>query len=140
MSRITYISVYSVRLRGSASSEVISSSNGAGRRRLMSTSGLIRSRRLQAAAVHFQRTFSRTQRTTLTDSMAKVKLGRTEFDVDCKDIDTLCSGATCADFVMLAARIKTGEISRVERLLFVRFVFCFIGITVSCTFLACNRS
>jgi hypothetical protein len=66
------------------------------------------------------------------DSMAKVKLGRKEFDVDSEEIWAVDAGVTVADCVALAARIKSGEISRLKKLFLVRLfsvvcVFCFIS-------------
>ncbi len=57
-----------------------------------------------------------------THSMAKVKLGRKEFDVDSEEIDASWCGVTDADCAALAARMKSGEIRRVEKLQLVRFV------------------
>ena len=54
--------------------------------------------------------------------MPKVKLGRTEFDIDSEVIHASACGVTAADCVAFAARMKTGEIRRVKRLLLVRFV------------------
>jgi hypothetical protein len=50
------------------------------------------------------------------DSMAKVKLGSKEFDVDSEEIDANCCHVTAADCVALAARMKSGEIRRLKRL------------------------
>ena len=63
--------------------------------------------------------------------MSKVKLGSKEFDVDCEDIDAWNCGVSDADCIALAARMKTGEISRVKYLNLVRFIsvlflLCFI--------------
>ena len=55
--------------------------------------------------------------------MAKVKLGRYEFDVDSDEINASFCGVTDADCVAFAARMKTGEISRVKRLYLVRTKF-----------------
>ncbi len=54
--------------------------------------------------------------------MAKVKLGTKEFDVGSEVIDADRCGVSAADCIELAARLKTGEISRVERLYLVRCV------------------
>jgi hypothetical protein len=54
--------------------------------------------------------------------MPKVKLGREEFDVNSERINACC-GVSDADCVAFAARMKTGEISRVKELWLVRFVF-----------------
>jgi hypothetical protein len=48
--------------------------------------------------------------------MAKVKLGTNEFDVGSEVIDASGCGVSAADCVELAARMKLGEISRVETL------------------------
>ena len=61
--------------------------------------------------------------------MAKVKLGRKEFDVDSEEVHAFDCGATDADCVALAARIKSGEMRRLKRLYLVRlfsviFQFC----------------
>ena len=53
--------------------------------------------------------------------MPKVKLGRKEFDVDCEDINAYRCGVSNADCAALAARMKSGEISRVKTLMLVRF-------------------
>ncbi len=60
-------------------------------------------------------------------SMAKVKLGSKEFDVDSEYIVARSCGVPAADLALFAARVKTGEISRVEELrlvIFFRFCFC----------------
>ena len=54
--------------------------------------------------------------------MAKVKLGTREFDVDSEGIDARNCGVSDADCAELAARMKTGEISRVNILNLVRCV------------------
>ena len=64
-------------------------------------------------------------------SMASVKLGRKTFDVNSEVIDADFCSVTAADCAALAARMKTGEISRVKRLILVRFIsvlflLCFI--------------
>ncbi len=62
--------------------------------------------------------------------MAKVKLGCEEFDVDSEHInagDRLNAnfyGVSDADCAAFAARMKTGEISRVKTLNLVRFIVC----------------
>ena len=61
--------------------------------------------------------------------MAKVKLGRREFDVDSEEIDAIGCGVTDADCVALAARMKSGEMRRLKKLELVRlfsalFQFC----------------
>ena len=63
--------------------------------------------------------------------MARVKLGSETFDVDSEDIRAYGCGVTAADCSALAARMKTGEISRVNYLVLVRFIsvlflLCFI--------------
>ncbi len=50
--------------------------------------------------------------------MAKVKLGRKEFDVDSEEIDASCCGVTDVDCVALA--MKSGEMRRLKRLYLVR--------------------
>ena len=52
--------------------------------------------------------------------MAKVKLGRNEFDVDSEEIYANGCGVTAADCVALAARMKSGEMRRLKRLYLVR--------------------
>ncbi len=52
--------------------------------------------------------------------MAKVKLGSKEFDVDSENIDAENCGVSHADCAEFAARMKTGEISRVKKLDLVR--------------------
>ena len=54
--------------------------------------------------------------------MAKVKLGTKEFDVGSEEIDASGRGVSAADCAELAARMKTGEISRVKKLNLVRCV------------------
>ena len=54
--------------------------------------------------------------------MAKVKLGTNEFDVGSEEIDATNCGVSAADCAELAARMKTGEISRVKTLIIVRCV------------------
>ena len=54
------------------------------------------------------------------DSMAKVKLGREEFDVDSEEVHAFDCGATDAGCVALAARMKSGEMYRLKRLYLVR--------------------
>ena len=53
--------------------------------------------------------------------MAKLKLGRKEFDVDSEDMDVFNYDVTVADCVALAARMKSGEMRRLKRLYLVRF-------------------
>ena len=55
--------------------------------------------------------------------MAKVKLGSKEFDVDSEEIDASSCGVSDADCAAFAARMKTGEISRVKTL---NLVSCFV--------------
>ena len=52
--------------------------------------------------------------------MAKVKLGRKEFDVDSEEINGFGCGVTAADCVALATRMKSGEMRRLKRLILVR--------------------
>ena len=64
-------------------------------------------------------------------SMASVKLGIETIDVNSEEINAWNSGITAADCSALAARMKTGEISRVKELRLVRFIsvlflLCFI--------------
>jgi hypothetical protein len=54
--------------------------------------------------------------------MAKVTLGNYEFDVGSEEISAISCGVTDADCVAFAARMITGEISRVKRLFLVRFI------------------
>ncbi len=54
--------------------------------------------------------------------MLKIKLGIKEFDVDSETIHASDCGVTDADCVAFAARMKTGEISRVKILRLVRFI------------------
>ena len=53
--------------------------------------------------------------------MATVKLGSKTFDVTSEEIDADSCGVTAADCSALAARMKTGEISRVKALYLVRY-------------------
>jgi hypothetical protein len=53
--------------------------------------------------------------------MPKVKLGIYEFDVDCEQIDASGCGVSAADCAAFAARMKSGEISKVKTLDLVRF-------------------
>jgi hypothetical protein len=66
--------------------------------------------------------------------MPTVKLGWKEFDVKCDEIIVYNCGVTDADCVAFAARMKTGEISRVKTLIIVRFVF------VTCEFMFVSSS
>ena len=64
--------------------------------------------------------------------MPKIKLGSGEFDVDCEEINAGRLGVSAADCSALAARMRTGEISRVKELYLVRFfsvlfLFCFLA-------------
>ena len=52
--------------------------------------------------------------------MAKVKLGRKEFDVDSEEINVGLCGVTDAECVALAARMKSGEMRRLKKLILVR--------------------
>ena len=58
-------------------------------------------------------------------SIAKVKLGRKEFDVDSEVIDASGCGVLASDCTAFAARMKVGEINRVTRLNLVRHPFFF---------------
>ncbi len=55
--------------------------------------------------------------------MAKVKLGSKKFDVDSEEINASGCGVSDADCAAFAARMKTGEISRVKTLI---LVSCFV--------------
>ena len=55
--------------------------------------------------------------------MPTVKLGWNEFDVDSEEIDASFCGVSDADCAAFAARMKTGEISRVKTL---NLVSCFV--------------
>ena len=58
-------------------------------------------------------------------SMAKVKLGSKEFDVNAEEIYANSCGVSAADLALFAARVKTGEISIVKMLyLVIFFRFC----------------
>jgi hypothetical protein len=54
--------------------------------------------------------------------MPTVKLGSKEFDVDSEEIDASYCGVSAADCGAFAARMTTGEISRVKTLNLVRFI------------------
>ena len=56
--------------------------------------------------------------------MPTVKLGSKEFDVDSVEIYASDCGISDADCVAFAARMRTGEISRVKELYLVRFFVC----------------
>ncbi len=62
--------------------------------------------------------------------MPTVKLGRKEFhlefDVDSEEIDASGCGVSVADCVAFAARMTTGEISRVKKLHLVSFFFVWL--------------
>ena len=77
--------------------------------------------------------------------MSKVKLGSKEFDVDCEEINAYGCGVSVADCIALAARMKTGEISRVKKLNLVRFfsvlfLFCFLAVFPVSSLLNCIDS
>jgi hypothetical protein len=55
-------------------------------------------------------------------SMLKVKLGSKEFDVDSEEINASDCGVSDADCAAFAARMKTGEISRLKILRLVSFI------------------
>jgi hypothetical protein len=55
--------------------------------------------------------------------MAKVKLGRKEFDVNSEEIVASYCGVSDADCVAFAARMIIGEISRLKALNLVSFIF-----------------
>jgi hypothetical protein len=67
--------------------------------------------------------------------MAKVKLGNKEFDVDCEAIDASGCGVSAAGCVALAARMKTGGMSRLKKLYLVRFTSC--SVCADCVVLCC---
>ncbi len=71
--------------------------------------------------------------------MAKVKLGRMEFDVHSETIDAFSCGVPAADLSLFAARVKTGEISRVKKLILVIHVSrkCFFCVFPACCVLLC---
>ncbi len=54
-------------------------------------------------------------------SMANVKLGSKEFDVNAEKIDASRCDVSAADLALFAARVKTGEISRLRKLSLVIF-------------------
>ena len=54
--------------------------------------------------------------------MPKVKLGSKKFDVDSEEINASHCGVSDADCVAFSVRMKTGEISRVKRLILVRCI------------------
>ena len=62
-------------------------------------------------------------------SMPTVKLGSKEFDVDSEEIRASGCGVSAADCVAFAARMTTGEISRVKRLYLVSF---FVVVVFQC--------
>ena len=77
--------------------------------------------------------------------MSKVELGSEEFDVDCEEIYAFGCGVSNADCIALAARMKTGEISRVKKLDLVRFfsvlfLFCFLAVFPVSSLLNCIDS
>ena len=76
-----------------------------------------------ATAALFSGELSASPAAASTYSMAKVKLGSKEFDVNSEEIMAGGCGVTVADCAAFAARMKTGEISRVKKLDLVRFVF-----------------
>jgi hypothetical protein len=55
--------------------------------------------------------------------MPTVKLGSKEFDVNSEEINACGCGVSAADCVAFAARMTTGEISRVKTLALVSFFF-----------------
>ncbi len=58
--------------------------------------------------------------------MANVKLGSKEFRVDSEEILAEKCGVSAADCTAFAARMKTGEISKVKKLALVRFILFFL--------------
>ena len=84
-----------------------------------------------AAAVRFFLNFTSARAAAgFTHFMSKVKLGSRVFDVDSEEIVANWCGVSDADCIALAARMKTGEISRVKILdlvrLFFQFCLCFV--------------
>ncbi len=65
------------------------------------------------------------------DSMAKVKLGSDEFDVDSELIDAHLSGVTEADCAALAAHMKSGEMRRLKKLSLVRLFSVLYSVLVN---------
>ena len=69
--------------------------------------------------------------------MPTVKLGWNEFDVDSEEIDASGCGVSDADCVAFAARMTTGEISRVKILRLVSFFVVWLGFSADFVF-ACS--
>jgi hypothetical protein len=57
----------------------------------------------------------------MTHPIAKVKLGRKEFDVDCEEIDAGSCGISAADCAALGAWMEMGGFNRVKIMILVRF-------------------
>lgn len=76
----------------------------------------------------------------MTNSMAKVKLGRKEFHVDCEEIDAGSCGISAADCAALGACMRSGGFNRVKIMILVRFervgFFYFFALFVLTTFVA----
>ena len=73
--------------------------------------------------------------------MPKVNLGSEEFDVDSEEIDASCCRVSDADCVAFAARMRTGEISRVKKLELVSFVLlCGWGLALNSRLLFRRRA
>jgi hypothetical protein len=76
-----------------------------------------------------------------TYSMARVKLGTREFDVNREEINAWSCGVTAADCAALGARMQSGEVSRVKNLnlvsFIIGFVFCAMFWTCVMTDLSC---
>ncbi len=58
--------------------------------------------------------------------MATVKLGSKKYRVDSEEIHARLCEVSAADCTAFAARMKTGEISRVKKLDLVRFILFFL--------------
>jgi hypothetical protein len=74
--------------------------------------------------------------------MAKVKLGKKEFDVDSEEIWADGLKVSAADVSFFSARVKKGEFRRVKKLYLVMFFgrLCFCCIFFACCKLLCVRS
>jgi hypothetical protein len=68
-----------------------------------------------------------------TYSMAKVKLGTREFDVNREEINAWSCGVTATDCAVLGARMQSGEVSRVKNLNLVSFIIGFVFCAMFCT-------
>jgi hypothetical protein len=74
--------------------------------------------------------------------MAKVKLGKKEFDVDSEEIWAEGRKVSAADLALFTARVETGEFRRVKKLYLVMFFcrLCFCCIFFACCKLLCVKS